>query len=89
MLMARSKHLEGIMPAHKQGTVPFGGSYLAAPPKEGETPQMLGSAIVVVAETEEQVRETLRNDIYARSGVWDVDKATVYPFKTAVRSALS
>lgn len=42
-------------------------------PKEGETPPFKGSMLVVVAESEQEVRETLAKDIYATSGVWDID----------------
>ena len=46
-------------------------------PKEGETPSFKGSMLVVVAESEQEVRDTLSKDIYATSGVWDVDNVCV------------
>ncbi|KAF2663768.1 hypothetical protein BT63DRAFT_460892 [Microthyrium microscopicum] len=87
-LEVRAKHLENITPAHKEGNVPMGGAYLAEPPKEGETPKMLGSAMVFLASSKEEVVERLRGDIYTTSGVWDVDNAQIWPFKTAIRSGL-
>jgi len=88
-LGARQQHLKDVTPHHQAGAVPLGGAWLAEQPKEGETPQMLGSALIVVAATKEEVIERLKNDIYTKSGVWDVDNAQIWPFKTAVRSSLS
>lgn len=34
----------------------------------------MGSTFVAVAESKAEVIETLNKDIYARSGVWDVEK---------------
>jgi len=56
--------------------------------KEGETPPMIGSSMVFVAESKEVVLERIRKDIYTTSGVWDVDKVQMWPFKSAVRTAL-
>lgn len=35
----------------------------------------MGSTLVCVAKSVEEVREQLSKDIYATSGVWDMDKA--------------
>lgn len=43
-------------------------------PKESQTPPMKGSVLLVVAESSEAVREQLSKDIYATSGVWDIEK---------------
>jgi uncharacterized protein YciI len=52
------------------------------------TPSFKGSAMLLMAESEEQARELLKKDIYVRSGVWDLEKAQIIPFKSAVRTAL-
>lgn len=59
----------------------MGGATLSEHPSPGATgiPPMNGSALIVVSDTKEEVLELLRGDIYARSGVWDVDNATLYP----------
>ncbi|RKL48676.1 hypothetical protein BFJ72_g1575 [Fusarium proliferatum] len=44
-----------------------------------------GSTLVCIAESVEEVREQLSKDIYATSGVWDMDKVQIYPFKAAFR----
>lgn len=38
-----------------------------------------GSVMIAVAESREEVLEALRDDIYFRSGVWDLAKAQVVP----------
>lgn len=49
---------------------------------------MIGSVMIAHAATKEEVIERLKKDIYTTSGVWDWDKVQIYPFKSAVRTAL-
>lgn len=52
---------------------------LESHPAEGEVPSFKGSMLLAVAENEAAVRAILENDIYARSGVWDMEKAQIIP----------
>lgn len=47
-----------------------------------------GSALIVMADTKEEAVKFVTDDIYARSGVWNTDAMTIFPFKSAVRQAL-
>lgn len=47
-----------------------------------------GSAMVLVCETKEEALEIVKNDIYTREGVWNVEGLQIMPFKSAVRKAL-
>jgi uncharacterized protein len=38
-----------------------------------------GSTLIMVAVSADECRDVLRKDIYATSGVWDVDKAQIMP----------
>lgn len=38
-----------------------------------------GSTLVLVASSREEVVDILSRDIYATSGVWDVEKAQIWP----------
>lgn len=66
----------------------FVGAFLEEPVKEGETPKMKGSAMLIRANSKEEVIERLKNDVYVTGGVWDWDKVQVFPFKSALRKAL-
>jgi len=55
---------------------------------EGEAPSMLGSTLIAVAETREEVLEKIRSDVYAKEGVWDVEKLQIWPFRSAIRSGM-
>jgi hypothetical protein len=41
--------------------------------------------MVVRAAAREDIIALLRNDIYVREGVWDLDKIQLWPFKAAFR----
>jgi uncharacterized protein len=87
-LAVRPRHLEKLTPHVQSGDVVFGGATLSRHPKEGEQPDMIGSAMLIKAESEEAVRVWLANDEYAKGGVWNVDEAKIYPFRCAVRTAM-
>jgi uncharacterized protein len=50
------------------------GAMLEEPPKEGAALKIIGSSMMAHAATKEEVLEMLKKDIYATSGVWDLDK---------------
>jgi len=85
-LAVRPQHLKDITPKVEAGKVVLGGAMLSRQPKEGEQPDMLGSVMIVKADSEEEVKEMLENDIYAKGGAWDVQNANIWNFKTALRS---
>lgn len=87
-LAVRPKHFEELTPHIEAGNIVFGGATLSRHPKDGETPDMNGSAMLIQAESEEAVREWLANDAYSKGGVWNVDAAKIYPFRCAVRTAM-
>lgn len=70
--MGSRKHLAGITPEPDFWLM--GGAFMGSKPKEGETPDMKGSAMLCYAESEEEVRARLKKDIYVTSGVWNLDK---------------
>ncbi|CAM6122831.1 unnamed protein product [Calypogeia fissa] len=87
-LAVREKHLENITPHVQSGDVVFGGAILSSHPKEGEQPDMKGSAMLVKAESEEAVRELIAGDIYAEGGPWNLNEVKIYPFRSAIRTAM-
>lgn len=61
---------------------------LEEPIKEGETPKMKGSAMLIGANTKEEVIERLKKDVYVTGKVWDWEKVQIIPFKSALRKPL-
>lgn len=51
-------------------------------PREGEQLKMRGSVMLALGESKEEVLGLLRNDVYAKSGVWDMDKVRPHCFPT-------
>jgi hypothetical protein len=49
---------------------------LEEPIKEGVAPKMKGSVLMCVADTEEEVFERVRKDVYWTSDVWDKEKVS-------------
>jgi uncharacterized protein YciI len=66
------------------------GAMLEEPIQEGASgpPKMKGSAVLIGAKTREEVVERLKKDVYVESGVWDLEKVQIIPFKSALRKAL-
>ncbi|RFU30531.1 hypothetical protein B7463_g5824, partial [Scytalidium lignicola] len=80
-----SEHVEGIKPLADSGSVVVGGAMLHSHSAPGDIPPFKGSALIVVAEDEREVKELLSKDIYARNEVWDVEKMQIIPFMCALR----
>ncbi|KAJ5904679.1 uncharacterized protein N7473_001595 [Penicillium subrubescens] len=81
-------HYEGIQPLITGGKLVDGGAIFAEHPQEGKDAQFLGSVVVYTGENVEKVRELINSDIYAKSGVWDLEKVQIYPYIPAVRQPL-
>jgi hypothetical protein len=54
----------------------LGGAMLEEPIKEGVAPKMKGSVLMCVADTEEEVLERVKKDVYWTSDVWDKEKVS-------------
>ncbi|KAJ3460674.1 hypothetical protein MRS44_011541 [Fusarium solani] len=72
-MRVRETHIKEMVKHIDSGLYQMGGGTL-----KGD--QVGGSAIIARAKTEADVMEVLKTDIYARSGVWDLDKVQMIPF---------
>lgn len=56
----------------------MGGAVLTEVPADDEPSslQFAGSTIIAVAESKEEVLEILKKDVYAQTGVWDVENVS-------------
>jgi len=66
----------------------MGGATLSKHPEGGEAPDMTGSVMLVTANSEEEVRRFVAEDVYTKSGVWDLEGMRIWPFRTAVRKGV-
>jgi len=54
------------------------GAMLEEVPKEGEGLKIIGSAMMAHAATKEEVLEAIKQDIYFKSNVWNLDKVRLH-----------
>ncbi|GKT55930.1 YCII-related domain protein [Colletotrichum tofieldiae] len=87
-LEVRPTHLADAQAHVGNGKMAVGGAMFAEHPTEGKTPSFKGSVFIYTVKDAEEAWELIRNDIYAKSDVWDLEKAQVIPFKSAVRESL-
>ncbi|KAJ1326416.1 hypothetical protein MN608_07863 [Microdochium nivale] len=86
-LEVRPQHFAGLQRHLDAGAMKTGGAYFNTKP-EGDDPKewdFAGSTIVIEAASRDEIVEMLKADIYASSGVWDVDNAQILPAKFAFR----
>lgn len=80
----RDKHLAGLKPNIDAGITVFGGAMMEEHPREGEAPKMKGSAMVLKADSEADLRKILEGDTYTVNGVWDLENIQIYPVNNAL-----
>lgn len=71
-----SDHLKHTGPDVDSGLIVLGGAMLEEPIKEGVPPKMKGSVLMCVADTEEEVVERVKKDVYYTNDVWDKEKVS-------------
>ena len=79
---AQSAHIKAVKPLIDSGQLSFFGVTLSGHPHLGRTPNINGSVMVISAESEDGVLCFLNDDAYTKAGVWDVQKAKIYPFRS-------
>ncbi|KAL2134098.1 hypothetical protein VTI74DRAFT_985 [Chaetomium olivicolor] len=87
-LEVRPTHFANLGPVRESGLIQMGGAVLNEIPTSDDpsTFSFAGSTLVVVASSREEIKEVLRKDVYAQSGVWDVENAQMWPFLCAFRN---
>ncbi|KAF9871040.1 ycii-related domain protein [Colletotrichum karsti] len=88
-LEVRPTHLAEAKSAASDGRVVVGGAMFESEhPSEGKPPAFKGSMIIYTVSSADEAWELIKNDVYAKNGVWDLEKAQVIPFMSAVREGL-
>ncbi|KAH7358055.1 hypothetical protein B0T11DRAFT_340419 [Plectosphaerella cucumerina] len=86
-LEVRPTHFANLKDKLDNGIYKMGGAVLDEVPETDDpnTFKFSGSTLVCIAESREEILGWLNADIYAETGVWDVEKAQIWPFKCAFR----
>jgi uncharacterized protein YciI len=86
----RPLHLTHNKPHFESGKISFGGPMYSSQPLslEDGMSKITGSIHLCKAATVEEVWEMVRNDPYAKLGVWDLEKTSVTPMKVFVSKPL-
>lgn len=79
-LDVRTQHLDRARERNAAGTIPFAGATM----QSHDTVSFNGSVIVVRAESADEARQMLSEDVYVSAGVWNLEAAQILPFKTAL-----
>lgn len=84
----RGAHLAALKPAVEAGLFKMGGAVLQEVPPDNELSSLkfAGSTLIMVAESRQEVIDQLNKDVYASSGVWDVEKVQIWPMLAAFRN---
>ncbi|OLN96035.1 hypothetical protein CCHL11_03247 [Colletotrichum chlorophyti] len=88
-LEVRPTHLAEVKPLVAAGKAVAGGAMFEEHPSEGKQPVFKGSVLIYTVQNAEEAWELIRNDVYAKNDVWDLEKAQVIPYVSAVREPLN
>ncbi|SCU93303.1 LAMI_0E13894g1_1 [Lachancea mirantina] len=83
---ARPEHLAGIPPLVQAGKLVCAGA-IYHDVIDGKPANFAGSHLQIVADTKEEALEVVKNDIFAKTGIWDLENILIYPFGCATRAA--
>ncbi|PIA14260.1 hypothetical protein COEREDRAFT_82921 [Coemansia reversa NRRL 1564] len=75
----RQAHLAEATRRRQAGIMVSGGAILDS----HEQRKMVGSSLIIRAESEQQVLELLRTDPYTVGGAWNLDTVRIYPYVEA------
>jgi uncharacterized protein YciI len=86
----RPSHLSHNKPHFESGKIAFGGPIYSSQPEslEDGLSKIIGSVHLCKASTVEEVWEMIRDDPYAKLGVWDLESTVVTPMKVFVSKPL-
>ncbi len=64
------------------------GAFLESVPKEGEALKIKGSALLALASSREEIVSALKEDVYFKEGIWDLEKVCVLIFTLYIPASL-
>ncbi|KAF9070870.1 hypothetical protein BDP27DRAFT_1292119 [Rhodocollybia butyracea] len=81
----RNEHLVRIRTVISSGMIRVGGVLLTpeSASKPPEEQKMIGSTLIFEADSLEEVRKIIEEDVYYKEGVWDPEKLVILPMLAA------
>ncbi|PVV03246.1 hypothetical protein BB560_002286 [Smittium megazygosporum] len=76
-MAVRQQHIEGMKPVYGSGVLVTGGAIL------DDNGKMIGSALILKAESKEAAIELMSNDVYATGRAWDMSTVDIVNYKPA------
>ncbi|KAM3162125.1 YCII domain-containing protein [Lachancea thermotolerans] len=81
----RPAHLEGVAQQYEKGTLVCAGAIYHEVGPDGKPTNFAGSHLQISANTKEDALQVVKNDVFAKEGIWDLENIIIYPFGCAVR----
>ncbi|KAK7691336.1 hypothetical protein QCA50_004730 [Cerrena zonata] len=82
-LSVRTTHLANAGNLLEQGILKIGGAMITPETYKTDQKKMTGSTLIYSADSLEEVREIVENDVYYKGNVWDKEKLVITPFVSA------
>lgn len=82
-LKFRPQHLDAIPPLVNQGIVTNCGPIFASNARD----KFIGSSFNIRADSESEILEILKKDVYAKEGIWDLENVVIHPYAVHTRVA--
>ncbi|KZP08437.1 hypothetical protein FIBSPDRAFT_761378 [Athelia psychrophila] len=79
-LSVRPTHLANSAKMHETGVLKIGGAILTAESITGADKKMVGSMLIIEAESLAEVKKLVEQDVYYTADVWDPEKLVIAPF---------
>ncbi|CUM63128.1 uncharacterized protein PRCAT00000695001 [Priceomyces carsonii] len=79
--LVRPAHVAAIPEAVNKGIVNSAGAIYTDASKS----KFAGSAFHIIADSKEEIIEFLKQDVYYKEGIWDINSVIAYPLGVAVR----
>lgn len=85
-LKVRAEHMAAIPLNVASGKITnAGGIFEKVNEETGKPENFIGSSFNIVADTKEEALEFLKQDVYCKEGVWDMNSVIIHPYGCAVR----
>ncbi|KZT35262.1 hypothetical protein SISSUDRAFT_990778 [Sistotremastrum suecicum HHB10207 ss-3] len=79
-LAVRAEHAAGVAANREAGLIKFGGALANPESLTGGPKKLVGSTLFIRADTIEEAKKLIEEDVYYKTGVWDPENLVILPF---------